>query len=508
MKKRMVTAYVFALIILQSSYHLYGQNNPAFLAHYMPWHQTPAVSGYWGWHWTMNHFNPDIIDENGRREIASHFYPLTGPYDSKDEHILEYHVLLMKLSGIDGVLVDWYGMEDFWDYAVLNESTHALFDAVVKANLKFAIVYEDQTIKHMIDNDHLPEEDALSHGRQVMDYLQENWFTTNSYFKLDEQPVLLNFGPQYFYNSSDWETMFSGLVTAPLFFTEDNRLSPVAAGAYPWPPMWKVASDGILTENALREYLSQFYQKGKSWDYMVASVFPGFMDIYKEAGVSDGYGILEARDGETLKLTLDKGIENDPAAIQLVTWNDFGEGTMIEPTVEYGYQYLEIIQNYKVQLDSTILFKHKDLRLPYRIWDLRRENEDDLELNSILDNVFDLIIANNIERATFIVDSLTGHTSIEFDEIVGNPGRFALLQNYPNPFNQSTRIEYKIYRPDFVNLSVYNINGRLIDVLVNEKKNTGKYSLIWNAPDLSSGIYFFRIKVGTAFTVKKCLKVD
>src|SRR5688572_29912082 len=81
---------------------------PLLLTHFMPWYQTPDVSGYWGWHWRMDHFDPSKTVD-GRQQIASQFMPLTGPYDSQDETVLEYQVLLMKLSGIDGVIVDWYG---------------------------------------------------------------------------------------------------------------------------------------------------------------------------------------------------------------------------------------------------------------------------------------------------------------------------------------------------------------------------------------------------------------
>lgn len=79
---------------------------PLLMAHYMPWYQTPDVSGYWGWHWTMDHFDPSQEDDAGRPEIASHYLPLTGPYDSRDQLILEYQTLLVKISGIDGVIVD------------------------------------------------------------------------------------------------------------------------------------------------------------------------------------------------------------------------------------------------------------------------------------------------------------------------------------------------------------------------------------------------------------------
>src|SRR5207249_2681279 len=57
--------------------------------HYMPWFEAPEnpVAGgtySWGWHWTMNTKNPNVIDGSGKRQIASHYYPLIGPYSSKD----------------------------------------------------------------------------------------------------------------------------------------------------------------------------------------------------------------------------------------------------------------------------------------------------------------------------------------------------------------------------------------------------------------------------------------
>src|ERR1700748_2311994 len=60
-------------------------NTQKVYAHYLPWFETPATSpdGKWGQHWTMANENPDIIT-NGKRQIASYFYPMTGPYASSD----------------------------------------------------------------------------------------------------------------------------------------------------------------------------------------------------------------------------------------------------------------------------------------------------------------------------------------------------------------------------------------------------------------------------------------
>jgi len=63
-------------------------SRPMILAHYMPWYAAKPVSPTWGWHWTMNAFDPDK-EVDGRRQIASRFYPMIGPYDSGDPHVLE-----------------------------------------------------------------------------------------------------------------------------------------------------------------------------------------------------------------------------------------------------------------------------------------------------------------------------------------------------------------------------------------------------------------------------------
>ena len=97
-------------------------------------------------------FHPECHQpNNGERQIASWYYPLIGPYDSVDPAVLEYHVLLMKLAGIDGVIVDWYGQDNYNDYAVNNQRTLALFDHTRKAGLKFSLCYEDATIQAEIN---------------------------------------------------------------------------------------------------------------------------------------------------------------------------------------------------------------------------------------------------------------------------------------------------------------------------------------------------------------------
>src|SRR6266436_5988189 len=65
--------------------------SPKMYMHYMPWFQTPSslggTSSDWGWHWKMNTQNPNIVDASGKRQIASHYYPKIGTYDSTDSDV-------------------------------------------------------------------------------------------------------------------------------------------------------------------------------------------------------------------------------------------------------------------------------------------------------------------------------------------------------------------------------------------------------------------------------------
>ena len=79
------------------------------------------------------------------------------------------------------------------------------------------------------------------------------------------------------------------------------------------------------------------------------------------------------------------------------------------------------------------------------------------------------------------------------------PTEFSLMQNYPNPFNPSTKIRFDLPIDSFVSLIVYDINGRVINQLVDDYLKAGSHSVTWhgkrsNGLDLSSGLYFYKIE--------------
>lgn len=83
------------------------------------------------------------------------------------------------------------------------------------------------------------------------------------------------------------------------------------------------------------------------------------------------------------------------------------------------------------------------------------------------------------------------------------PKEFSLEQNYPNPFNPLTKIQYTISSNQFVILKVYNILGREVSTLVNKEQQTGSYEVVFNASNLTSGVYIYTIKAGSFYQTKK-----
>jgi len=96
-------------------------------------------------------------------------------------------------------------------------------------------------------------------------------------------------------------------------------------------------------------------------------------------------------------------------------------------------------------------------------------------------------------------------TSVGEQSTSSAPTAFSLLQNYPNPFNPSTTINYELPTSSLVTLKVFDLLGREVAILANEEKTAGRYSVRWNAGNMSSGVYFYRLDAGAFSETKKLL---
>ena len=352
------------------------QPKPLVLAHYMPWYESKTISGKWGWHWTMNHFDPEVVVK-GRRQIASRFYPLIGPYDSNDPDVLECQALLMKFTGLDGTIIDWYGYDDVYDYATNHRNTQHFIKYLKKAGLKYAICYEDQTLPNLVKFGKVKESDVIPYAKKLMDWVGKNWFSDPSYVKLDNKPVFLVFGPQY-YKAPQWKEILAG---RDLNIYGVNGQYDFATGGFAWPYP-KVGNPEM----------EAFYKKAKPWKGFLGGAYPRFQDVYAEAKIHESWGEISDDKGETLRKTFRWAVQAGSPIIQIATWNDWGEGTVIEPSEEFGYRDLEQLQ----LLHGEKRFGAADLRLPVQLFKLRKAKGVS---RVTLDKVSKLLFAGDVKKA-------------------------------------------------------------------------------------------------------------
>jgi len=96
-------------------------------------------------------------------------------------------------------------------------------------------------------------------------------------------------------------------------------------------------------------------------------------------------------------------------------------------------------------------------------------------------------------------------TAIENESITAVPQTYSLEQNYPNPFNPTTTIKYNVPETENVKISVYNVLGQEVAVLLNKKVNAGNHTIEFKVAELSSGVYIYRMEAGSFTSYKKMI---
>jgi len=89
------------------------------------------------------------------------------------------------------------------------------------------------------------------------------------------------------------------------------------------------------------------------------------------------------------------------------------------------------------------------------------------------------------------------------ESVEENISNISLVKNYPNPFNGITNIEFELYEPDQVVVTIYSVNGSVITVLTDSKYSKGSHKIVWNASDYPAGYYFYSVKTDKGTVVKK-----
>jgi hypothetical protein len=129
-----------------------------------------------------------------------------------------------------------------------------------------------------------------------------------------------------------------------------------------------------------------------------------------------------------------------------------------------------------------------------------------IEINPATGTAAHVWIRQNGANGQMLFDAENRVSSVEGDKSL-QPKEFSLAQNFPNPFNPSTVISYRLATAGDVRLEVFDVLGRKVQTLTNQKQAVGNYSVNFNAANLASGVYFYRLNAGAFTETRKMLLV-
>jgi hypothetical protein len=322
-------------------------------AHYMPWFS----GGSHAKHWSFGGHNPSRLNANGLADIAAAHHPLIGAYDTDDDAVLGYHMLLMKAGGYDGASASIYGQGSPEDRTMR---------AMLAKCDQWAAQYNfDFSLQLMPDADPykgLPADEKVRRLTIDVKAIVLDYARSSRYQRLEGKPVV------YFFPKPDPSTGETTITPAmwaqvkanvgvPFDLVDESSSSAmagVADGGYGWVQLGKTPQD--YNPDYLRWLYGQFGQQQRqdpSPAVQVGVVYPGFDDVGVHAWTNDPNARRQMDrqiGGEaTLQRTWDElngyNASHGDTPINWVltsTWNDWNEGTEIEPSVEEGDAQLQL----------------------------------------------------------------------------------------------------------------------------------------------------------------------
>jgi len=360
-------------------------------AHYLPHYRTPGVDGaYAGW---------NIYNQNPPDNIASSYYSLLDLYSSNDPVYLEYQLQLMKLVGIDGLCID---VGIYTDEA--SKLVRTLIELLIKYKMIAFPIYHDSerfytssgTRKNKV-NDILDDMDSwldvfvdvqLSvSGRAVLGIIStsgtkgveegnlddtekrllpeeiKGWLNTKPNLK---KPILIN---QLF--DSNYNQIFSGML---------EWIVPVdqSQATYKQVQDSRVKLIGEV-ENNMRE-LTIFYH--------ITTVWPGYDDS-KVNGWGKGGRYVAYEDELTYKYLWDSVLNISSPIVVIDSWNNWWNGTAIEPSKEKEYKYLEITRKYTTTFKEQNV-THINLKVPELMYRMKLHTSIDVqEIGEVIRNLIE-----------------------------------------------------------------------------------------------------------------------
>ncbi len=344
------------------------------ICHYMTWFKyregqnSKIEIAHWKWAGNKANHNPLKSYNSKTRDIYSRFYPRIGIYDSGDPLVMDYHLLTAKAAGISTMIIDWYMPESNSDRAF-----QRLLDRSEELNMQVAVCYEEKTCFPPW-NKVTTRNQAVAKAVKDFSYMKK-YFKRPGYWQRNGRPVVLVFGGwgdwehgKKLFNAAEWDRILSSSGTSPRIVLQNFK------------PEYKNIKARFAWQGD-RAYTKWYYKTGDAlvkqgkYDFYIGSVCPGFDDRgtwgWNSKPRFEAYLGLENFDRYLTDFD-DSGCK----IIQVVTWNDFAEGTMVEPTVQFGNLYLNRLGEWSAKRNNKQFNKINTL-LPYQWFFLAKSLKKD-----------------------------------------------------------------------------------------------------------------------------------
>ncbi len=308
--------------------HPFTQTPREVLAFYYPWYGTAEKQGHTV-HWGK-------IDAEQRDISDSTHYPAQGAYDSHDPALVERQITLAKTHGITGFIHSWWGQNRFEDQAL-----PIVLAAAGKEKFKVSVYWETAPGK---------ERAQIDHAVNDLVYLLTKYGTNAAFLKVEGEPVIFVYGrvmgevPE-----ASWPDIVSGARA------KAGDFLLIADGYH---EKYALQFDGLHTYNicgavkgkspeALRAWAAKHYGEvvklaRDNHRISCVDVIPGYDDTkIRKPGLK-----VDRLDGQVYGVLWHEAIKASPDWVLITSWNEWHEGSEIEPSLEYGDKYLTLTKEY------------------------------------------------------------------------------------------------------------------------------------------------------------------
>ncbi|GBC90843.1 hypothetical protein HRbin14_01598 [bacterium HR14] len=303
------------------------------LAFYYGWYGNPSVSGRW-LHW-------ERVDAERKTIATSTHYPQLGAYDSSDPKVIEQHCRWAREAGLDGFIFSWWGKGGYEE-----KPLSQLLQSAQQHRLQVCIYYEA-----------VPEPGNPETALADWEYILRRYGAHPAYLKVDGKPVIFVYARAMEQLSmSQWALVLAEIArrSPPGVCAIADRLDKTAcrifdgvhtyntAGALAGKPLEQVEA---TTESQFRE---AFQQAGALFRIRCATVIPGYDDTKIRTP-----GLAVARyEGRSYREQWEAALRLNPDWVLITSFNEWHEGSEIEPSVEHGDRYLKLTAEYARQFQE------------------------------------------------------------------------------------------------------------------------------------------------------------